>query len=189
MRASALLNARAVRALDVLLAVWTVAWLAAALVTARELRELGDLADSAVAAANALEETATALGSLRGLPVVGDDVADVELRVGRAAARARADAQGAREDIRTLSLLLGAAIALVPTALPLALYLPLRRAWRRERDAIRRALDRQDPRLDEILARQAAARLPYGAGDPPSTRRLADSELERLGLGRPRARP
>jgi hypothetical protein len=80
----------------------------------------------------------------------------------------------------------------------LALYLPLRRSWQRDRRAVHDALAAwgREPGLDEFLARRALLHLPYSelrvvAPDPrraleePVRTQLADEELRRLGLERP----
>jgi hypothetical protein len=76
----------------------------------------------------------------------------------------------------------------------LALYLPLRISWTRDRKAVRRALAQWDgePALETFLARRAIAHLPFhelrelgydGAEGSGARSDLAAAELRRLGLG------
>jgi hypothetical protein len=85
----------------------------------------------------------------------------------------------------------------------LGFYLPLRLNRRRETQAVRRALrlHGDDPALEDLLARRALAAIGYrdleqlSAGwrelSDADRRRLADVELERLGIApaRPQAPP
>ncbi|MGH3452660.1 MAG: hypothetical protein ACRDQW_18550, partial [Haloechinothrix sp.] len=88
-----------------------------------------------------------------------------------------------------------------PTLPLLALYLPMRLAWRRQVRAVRRALERgpDDLAVDEFLAWRAVLNLPYDrlrevSADPwrdleaGRYRKLGDAELRRLGINRPAAR-
>jgi hypothetical protein len=93
----------------------------------------------------------------------------------------------------------GAAIAPIPRLPVLLLYLPARVAATRERREIEDALHRCDPEeLDQLLALRAAAGQPLcwlrrHGGTPARDvregehRALADAELRRFGLERPRA--
>ncbi len=96
---------------------------------------------------------------------------------------------------RLLSVLLGVAVGLIPTAPLLALWLPLQLAWRRDRLAVARAVRLWDgePELDEFLAERALMHLSYeelrtladGRLDIFEARgRLREAELHRLGLDR-----
>lgn len=141
-----------IRTLDVSLGVWVVVWLVAAVVVAASIKQLEDGGAAAVSAGDGLEETsaglrraagglhetAEALGAIDRLPFVpGDPGAAVErtaVDVERFAVRVRVTADDAREagrdaqeSARTLAIVLGLAIALVPTVPIVVLYLLLRR--------------------------------------------------------------
>jgi hypothetical protein len=183
-----------VRVYDVAFVLWVVAWLAVGAASIYQAQQLRQLSDAAIAAGGALDETADALTELRDLPLVGAGLGEIEDRVRTAAARASDGGREAERDIRNFSIMLGLTVALVPILPLLAVYLPLRRAWARERRSIREGLRRGDRVLDEYLARRALARLPYeevrglGGGSDPvreATRALADAELGHLGLERP----
>lgn len=187
------LDRRTVRALDVALLVWVVAWVAVALQVVREVRGLRELGGGAVSAGVALHRTADALGALRSLPLVGRDIAELERRIDEGAARVERAGRRSRDDVDRLAVFLGIVVAVGPVAPLAAVYLLVRIGWARERRAVSAALREvaDTAALDDYLARRAAAVLPFdpslaaahGAAD---TRALADAELERLGLRRPR---
>jgi hypothetical protein len=126
---------RRVLAYDLGLVVWAVLWIVVGVLVHNEVRNLAELSDPVVAAAAALEETAEGLNQVDDIPFVGEvaNLPRIEQRVRVAARTARASARESRESVRRLARLLGISIALVPTLPLLALYLPLRRDWRRRR--------------------------------------------------------
>ena len=196
MSAHTLLGQRAVRAADVVLVVWTLVWIVLAVVVAREVWRLRDLTGSAVAASTAAERTADAVGALSDLPLIGRNLEAIEDNLRDAARATRQSAADARADVEELAVVLGATLAVGPTAPLLLVYLPVRRRWQRDRTALRSAVaGGRSPELDEYLAGRALATLPYdrlrafdGEVGATRTRTLADAELRRLGLA-PAARP
>ena len=128
---------RSVRAYDAAIVTWAVLWAVIGLLVWDSVRGLGELSDTVVTSARALDQTEDALAQIEdtveGLPFVGE-IADLEkLRksVRQTAREARASGRSSREDIRRLALLLGISVAVAPTLPAIALYLPLRRLWRR----------------------------------------------------------
>jgi hypothetical protein len=195
-------GARLIRVLDVAAIVWMATWIVLGFLVAREVRHLRELSDTVVVGGVAVEETGDLLASLEGVPFVGSQVADVAERVREAGRSAQASGAASRDSTQNLSVLLGLSIGLIPTLPLLGLYAPLRVAWTRETRAVRRALAARpsDPVLTEFLARRAVATLPYHelqAVSPDPFRdleegrfeALAERELERLGLSRPRTPP
>lgn len=185
-------------ALDVAVVVWAAAWIVVGLWVAREVDGLTDLSETVTRAGIALEEAGRALQSLDGVPFVGEDVARVGERTEQAGESARISGRSSRESVESLSLLLGVSIAVAPSLPLLALYLPMRLAWRRQVTAVRDALARapDDPALYEFLARRAVINLSYDrlravSADPwrdleaGRYRPLGDAELARLGIERP----
>ena len=92
----------------------------------------------------------------------------------------------------------GLAAGILPAALALFLYLPVRVRWRRYVKSVAEALPGSagDPAFEQYLARRATDTLPWDrlrdlSGDPwraiadGDYRALADAELARLGLSRP----
>jgi hypothetical protein len=143
--------ARDIRVVDVALAAWVAAWLVAAVAVFQSIRDLEDggravvtagdgLAETSAGlerAAEGIRETAGALGALGELPFVSgdpgravgrtaDEVERFADRVRVTARDARATGLAAQESARTLSVVLGLAVAFGPTIPALALYLLLR---------------------------------------------------------------
>jgi hypothetical protein len=197
--APAFLSARAMRRLDVALAIWAVFWIAVAVYTAYEVAALRTLSHTVVKAGAATESTGHALAAVGHIPFVGGRVSQLAAQATAAGASARASGAATATTIDRLAVLLGIAIALIPTVPLLALYVPLRLGWRRDRKAISRAVARWDgePGLEAYLAQRALAHLPFEQlrglghdgteGSPPSSE-LAAAELRRLGLDRPARR-
>ena len=137
--------------------------MAIALIIAFEIHDLTLISDTLVDSSEVLEETGVVLTSLRDVPVVGDRVEDVEREIIEAARSARASGDASRNSITRLSVLLGLAIAVLPTVPVVGLYVPLRVSWDRDVRAALKALRESgdDPTFREFLARRAAERLPF----------------------------
>jgi hypothetical protein len=195
----AFLSARAMRRLDVALAIWAVFWIAIAAYTAYEVAALETLGHTAVKAGIATETTGHTLAAVGHLPFVGGRISHLAAQAIAAGASARASGASTAAVVDRLAVLLGIAIALIPTVPLLGLYVPLRVSWRRDRDAINSAVARWDGEtgLESFLAQRALAHLPYEElrelgydgtpGSPPAVE-LAAAELRRLGLDYPARR-
>ena len=141
-----------IRTLDIALGVWVLVWLVAAVVVAVSIKQLEDGGAAVVTAgdglqetsaglhraAQGLHETADALGALDDLPFVpgnpgravdrtADDVERFGVRVRVTARDARIAGEDAQQSARVLAIVLGFAIALIPTVPIVAFYLLLRR--------------------------------------------------------------
>jgi hypothetical protein len=194
----AFLSARAMHVLNVGLAIWAAFWIGIAAYTAYEVAALRNLSDTVVKAGTATESTGHALAAVGQLPLVGGRIAHLAAQAITAGASARASGASTASTIDQLAVLLGIAIALVPTVPLLALYVPLALSWRRDRKAVRRALAEWDgePELEAFLAQRALAHLRfdelralgYGTQHSPPNAELAAAELRRLGLERPARR-
>lgn len=191
------LSARTLRIVDVAILLWTIAWVAVAFAVAAEVRGLGQLSVTVVAAGVAAEEMANAVAALGDVPFVGEDVGRVSDRARQAGQSAQQSGAASRESVDDLSLLLGLVVGLVPTVPLLVGWIPLRIRRIQDVRALRRALEASgsDPAFRAFLARRAIERLPYArllaASDAPwdslsdaEQARLARAELERLGLVR-----
>lgn len=187
--------ARTLRALDVLVVAWTLAWIAIAFAVGREVHGLRELSATVVAAGVATEQTGKAVGSLETLPLIGDDVDRVGARTEEAGRSAQASGRASGESIQDLAVLLALAIALAPTVPLLAVYVPARRARADEARAIRRAVADAggDPVFLAFLARRAVENLPFRQVRAISSapwrdlregryEALARAELRRLGI-------
>jgi hypothetical protein len=191
----AFLSARAMRWLNVGLAIWAAFWIGIAAYTAYEVAALRALSHTVVKAGAATESTGHALAAVGHLPFVGGDISHLAAQAVAAGASARASGASTATTIDQLAILLGIAIALIPTVPVLALYVPLRAGWRRDRKAVGDAVSRWDgePELEAFLARRALAHMRYdelrelgydGAEGAPPRAELAAAELRRLGLDR-----
>ena len=195
----AFLSARAMRRLNVFLLVWAAFWIALAAYTAYEVAALRRLSHTVVKAGTATESTGHALAVVGHLPFVGGRISHLAAQAVAAGASARASGASTATTIDQLAVLLGVAIALVPTVPLLALYVPLRLSWRRDRKAVRRAVAQWDgePGLEAFLAHRALVHLRFdelrklgydGTEDSAPNAELAAAELRRLGLDRPARR-
>jgi hypothetical protein len=195
----AFLSARAMRRLNVALAIWAVFWIGIAAYTAYEVAALRTLSHTVVKAGAATESTGHALAAVGHLPFVGGRISQLAAQAIAAGASARASGASTATTIDRLAVLLGIAIALIPTVPLLGLYLPLRLSWRRDRKAVSRAVARWDgePGLEAFLAQRALAHLPFeelrdlgydGTDGSPPASALAAAELRRLGLDQPARR-
>lgn len=184
-----------VRLFDGLVGFWFVLWLVIGGWTGYTIWELSVLGDTVTSSGEAIGTAGDALVSVGGVPVIGDDTAQVGEEVAAAGVEIADRGQSVKAQLRQLAILLGLAIAVMPTTPVLGLYLPLRSARRREVDALRRSLQKHpdDPRLERYLAERAVRSLPFDeveslVGDPwramheGNTRPLAHAELRRLGL-------
>lgn len=141
-----------IRTLDYALGVWVLVWLVAAVIVAVSIKQLEDGGEAVVTASDGLQETSAGLGrAARGLHETAgaldgiDDLPFVPGNPGRAVERtavdverfavrvrvtardARAAGEDAQGSARTLAVVLGFAIALVPTVPTVAFYVLLRR--------------------------------------------------------------
>ncbi len=180
---------RRLLALDAAILIWTVAWIAAAIVVAVEVQDLGDLSDTVGTVGSAAEASGAALDVLGDLPVVGDAVGETLAgpagEIQEAGRSAQESAQSTRRSVDVLSVLLGLAVALIPSTSLLVLYLPARISRVREAQAVeaarREAAD--DPAFHEFLARRAAQNLSFRRLDRVTAepwRELAEGRFDRL---------
>ena len=187
----AFLSARAMQRLNVFVAIWAAFWIAIAVYTAHEVASLRTLSHTVVKAGVATESTGHALAAISHLPLVGGRIGSLAAQAVAAGASARTSGAATATTVDRLAVLLGIAIALIPTVPLLALYLPLLVSWRRDRKAVRTAVARWDgePELEAFLAQRAVGHLPFEElRKNPSDSELAAAELRRLGLDRPARR-
>jgi hypothetical protein len=176
---------------DAAVVIWVALWILAGIAVGHGISQLAELGDTAGQLGNAVTSVGRSLGDI---PVIGGDLSGAVESAGRSAT---ASARDAEDDTRRAGLLLGLAIALVPTLPLLLAYLPPRVRAERERNALRAALAYGDrAAVDELLAMRAIAHLPVRtlqrvsadpAGDLRAGRHaaLADAELDRLEIRRP----
>ncbi len=187
-----------IRLLDGLIGFWFVLWIVVGAWSGYTMWQLSELGDTVTSSGESIHVAGQALESLGGVPVVGERT----LELGEEASTTGLDiadrGQQVTTQMRQLSLLLGLAIAFMPTTPVLGLYLPLRLSRRRDLRALEEGLraSDQDEVMDRYLAERAIRSMTYAqvhalVGDPWQAlqegrgRPLADAELARVGLRRP----
>lgn len=116
------------RSVDAAVALWVALWLVLGVWTAVEVWRLSDLTETVAESGVALDEAGTALQSLRRVPVVGGEAADLGTQVRQNGVDIVAGSEQARGSFRRLSLLLGVTIVFVPTVPVVAMHRVLRHA-------------------------------------------------------------
>jgi hypothetical protein len=193
-----LLSARAVRWIDVGVIVWVVVWAVLGVLIWHDIGAQTQLSADVIKIGTAVEETGQALGAVGGLPLVGGSIGDFAAKIEKMGVEVAVSGEDSRAGIERIAVIAGLGVGLLPVALVLFLYLPLRIRWRRDVGAVADALRASagDPAFEQYLARRAADTLPWDrlsaiSADPwraiasEDYRVLADAELARLGLHRP----
>ena len=195
---SQLLSARGVRWLDVGIVIWVVVWVALGVLMWHDIDGQTQLAGDVIKVGAAVQNTGQALGVVGGLPLVGGSIGEFAGKIEALGKEVTVSGQTSRDGIHRAALIAGLAVGILPAALALFLYLPLRVRWRRHVKAVADALPRAsgDPAFEQYLARRAVDALawdelravsadPWKAMEHGDYRALADAELARLGLNRP----
>lgn len=153
---------RRLLALDLLLALWAALWIGLGVQVAREVDGLKELSSTVRTTGGAVESAGRSLQSLDSLPLVGPQVGEPAQEIQQARRSAVASGRSTREGIEALSVLLGLAVAVVPSLALLSFYLPRRLAWRREAGALRRLVEHagDGPELERFLAARALQAAP-----------------------------
>lgn len=178
-------------ALDALVLVWVLFWLALGLKVGNEVAGLKELSGTVRTTGSAVEAAGRTLESLGDLPVVGSQLAESAKQIEDAGRSVVRSGSAGRESIESLSLLLGLSVAVIPSVPAVGFYLPARLFRRRERRALRHLVDRadRDPAVRQFLAARALRTLPLHdllrAEQEPwraSEEQLVQAELRRHGL-------
>jgi hypothetical protein len=184
------------RAASALLALWCLLWLGLGVLTGRAVWQLTELGDGVRSSGLAVDEAGQALQELGDLPVVGGTASRVAGEVRERAGEVVARGEQTRGAVQRVALVLGVAVAVLPTAPLLALSLPARLRFQRDVRAVREAMATEPPdAVEAYLAGRALAHLPLPAlrrytptplADARDGRHaaLAAAELARLGLSR-----
>lgn len=181
--------------LRVVLIAWLGAWLVVGALTAVRIRELTQVSNTLVRSGEALDRAGVALQAVGELPVVGQRTRQLGAEVRATAGEIQRTGAASRRTVAWLSVLLGLAIALIPTSPIVGAYVQERLSLTHQRRAIRSALaaPERHPPLERFLAHRAVQNLPFDvliavSADPwgdlaqGSYRHLANAELTRLGL-------
>lgn len=114
--------------IDAAVSVWVALWLVIGVWTGVEVWRLSELTETVAESGVALDEAGEGLESLRRVPIVGNDAADLGTRVRQNGVDIVADADQARGSFRRLAVLLGVTIVFVPTVPVVAMRRVLRHA-------------------------------------------------------------
>ncbi|MCX6365002.1 MAG: hypothetical protein NTW58_12720 [Actinobacteria bacterium] len=193
-----LLSARSVRWIDIGVVVWVIVWAALGVLIWHDIRAQTQLSGDVIKVGTAVKDTGQALSTVGGLPLVGGSIGDFAAKIEKMGAEVEASGQDSQAGIERIAVIAGLGVGILPAAMILFLYLPVRVRWRRYVGAVADALPGSggDPVFEQYLARRAADVLPWdrlcALSDDPwraiasgDYRALADAELARLGLRRP----
>ncbi len=187
------ISVRTVRIVDVALVVWFLLCLMLGVAVGRRVDRLQALGEGVIDAGQGVSNSADALDGLTDLPLVGGSIQAVADQIRSIGASTVDKGEAGKVAVFRLALSIGALITLAPTLPLLVVWLPLRIAWERERQSIRRALVFGDPGIRAYLAHRTVSSRPYRDlttitadpwGDLQAERfdALAGVELKRLGL-------
>src|SRR5450756_908986 len=172
-----LLSARTVRWIDAGVIVWVVVWVALGVLIWHDIRAQMQLSADVIKIGTAVKDTGQALGVVGGLPLVGGSIAEFAAKIEKMGAEVESSGEDSRGSIERTAVIAGLGVGILPVAMILFLYLPVRVRWRRYVGAVADALP-----WDRLRALSADPWRAIASGD---YRALADAELARLGLRRP----
>lgn len=115
------------RAISVAVGVWVVVWVGLGVWTGYEVYALRTLSDTVAKAGTAVKTTGGALETVGSIPLVGGQIGTLGRQVSATGASAVVSGRSSKHTIDRLSVLLGIAVGLVPTAPVLVLYYVIRR--------------------------------------------------------------
>jgi hypothetical protein len=191
---------RSVLAIDLLVVLWTAAWLVLGIAVGTFVERLSAVGDGLQNTGRAIGRAGDAIDQLSDVPLVGGGFATVAQEIQEMGRDTVQNGRSIEDDVDTLALLIGAGLALGPTLPILALWVPPRVSRERERHALRKSLKSGDRVALAYLANRAVAtrlfrELRKASDDPVADleagryEALAALELEHLSLGSLRRRP
>jgi hypothetical protein len=191
---------RSVFAIDLLVILWTAAWLVLGIAVGTFIERLSAVGDGLQNTGRAIGRAGDAIDQLSDVPLVGGGFATVAQEIQGMGRDTVQNGRSIEDDVDSLALLIGAGLALGPTLPILALWVPPRVSRERERHALRKSLKSGDRVALAYLANRAVAtrlfrELRKASDDPVADleagryEALAALELEHLSLGSLRRRP
>jgi hypothetical protein len=186
---------RSVRMIDVLVVVWTAAWIFLGVTVGLFVERLGAVGEGIGDAGAAVGRAGDAVGNLSDVPLVGGGFQELADRIGELGGGIVRSGRSLEDDVDALAVLVGGALVLGPTLPILALWVPPRFARERERRALRRSLRTADGGAIAFLAQRAVSTRLFSeliavTDDPVGDLRaeryeaLATLELDHLGIRR-----
>jgi hypothetical protein len=190
---------RSVFAIDLLVVLWTAAWLVLGIAVGTFVGRLGAVGDGLQNTGRAIGRAGDAIDQLSDVPLFGGGFATVADEIHGMGQETVQNGLSIEDDVDSLALLIGAGLALGPTLPILALWVPPRVSRERERHALRKSLKRDDGVALAYLANRAVStrlfrELQKATADPVADlaadryEALAALELEHLSLGSIRRR-
>jgi len=149
--------------LDALAVLWVILWIVLGFRVAEEVRGLTALSQTITETGQGVEQVGGALDGLSGVPLVGGQVGRAAREVQEVGRSTQESGRQARQSAQSLGVLLGVSVGLIPSSALFLFYFPSRVTMERERQALRRLLDRSraDPELDRLLQRRSLATMSY----------------------------
>jgi hypothetical protein len=148
---------RSIVAIDLLVVLWTIAWLVLGITVGTFVERLGAVGEGLEDAGQAIGRAGDAVDTLSDVPLMGEGFSTVaeEIRgIGRETAQ---NGRSVESDVDSLAVLIGAGLALGPTLPILAVWIPPRVSRERERHALRKSLKSDDRVALAYLANRAVA--------------------------------
>ena len=151
------LRQRSVVAIDLLVVLWTAAWLVLGIAVGTFVERLGAVGEGLEDAGRAIGRAGDAVDELSDVPLMGAGFAKIAGEVHGIGRATIENGRSFEEDIDSLAILVGAGLALGPTLPVLALWVPPRLSRERERHALRKSLKARDGTALAYLANRAVA--------------------------------
>lgn len=196
------LRQRSIVAIDLLVVLWTAAWLVLGIAVGTFVERLGAVGEGMQDTGRAIGRAGDAVGQLSDVPLVGEGFDAIAQEIQEIGSETAQNGRSVEDDVDSLAVLIGAGLALGPTLPILALWVPPRVSRERERHSLRKSLKSDDGVALAYLANRAVAtrlfrELRKASDDPVADleagryEALAALELEHLALGtlRPRRAP
>ena len=134
-----LFSARAVRWIDIGVVVWVVAWVALGVLVWHDIRAQTQLSGDVIKVGTAVKDTGQALGVVGGLPLIGGSIGDFAAKIEKMGAEVAASGEDSGAGIKRIAVVAGLGVGILPAAMILFLYLPVRVRWRRYVRAVAKA--------------------------------------------------
>lgn len=148
---------RSVVAIDLLVVLWTAAWIVLGIAVGTFVERLGAVGEGLEDAGRAIGRAGDAVDELSDVPLMGEGFAKIASEVHGIGRATIENGRSFEEDVDSLAVLVGAGLALGPTLPILAIWVPPRLSRERERHALRRSLKAGDGTAMAYLANRAVA--------------------------------
>jgi hypothetical protein len=148
---------RSVVAIDLLVVLWTAAWLVLGIAVGTFVERLGAIGEGMEDTGQAIGRAGDAVRQLSDVPLVGEGFDAIAQQIQEIGSETAENGRSVEDDVDSLAVLIGAGLALGPTLPILALWIPPRVSRERERHALRKSLKSDDRVALAYLANRAVA--------------------------------